>query len=185
MEILNELRELRTGLKGKILFCLICLIRLALKKSEEVILNNLPIIKNQKLVSVIKLAVIKDIDDKKKEIERLNEEITESEQWLAHLEKSFSKQELTIEELPKEISYNSPINDFGKYDPKWSYGKKAEFILGYLGTASTAQIADEIKNFEKYKDRKTIVKNLSVTFSTQKNRFIRIDKGDYYEYRLG
>ena len=59
------------------------------------------------------------------------------------------------------------------YNMDWSISKKAEYVIGKNNKPmTTAEIANAIVNeYETNADRKYIVRNLSVVFATQKNRF--------------
>ena len=67
---------------------------------------------------------------------------------------------------------NTPINGYNK---DWSTSKKAIYVIRKNNRPmTTAEIADVIVNdLEKGAERKHIVRNLSVLFSTQKQKFIK------------
>lgn len=65
------------------------------------------------------------------------------------------------------------MTNLNGYNSDWSISKKAEYIIRkHNKPMTTAEIANSIVNdYEKGADRKFIVRNLSVTFATQKVRF--------------
>jgi hypothetical protein len=126
-------------------------------------------LKNPDLLPALLRAANEDLLKKKEDFIKAKKELSEAEELV-----------LLISSVNNSRNSNIPNG----YDQNWSYGKKAEFVLSLLGTSTTGKIADEIMKYEPNEDRKKVVKNLSVAFSTQRDKFKRIDKGDYNEYSL-
>ena len=122
------------------------------------------LLRSQDHIDIIADAVKDRQELVKKQIQELQRELNNLEDLLGQI--------YPAQTAIKEFTGTNTLNG---YNPEWSISNKAEYVLQKsIEPLTTAEIADTIVNqYEKTADRKQIVRNLSVVFITQKNRFKR------------